>query len=161
MQLSPTSATATESTAALLMGCLESRVPITESQNCTFPAESTLTTVPSERKARPHTRHFWLEGPCKRPSTRIRWLVCPKKDAWGMFRCSNYNLATLDGHWEKLRQRHRKLFSPTKALCLPGVPDGLHHLLLEDLQKLNPRPFAPPRQAPMTKGTATVSVGRS
>lgn len=85
MQL--TSDAARQSTADLLTGWLHSSVPISESQNCTFPAESALTIVPSERKSMSHTTTGnRLRDPLKHRSTRIRWTAWPAKEAPGSLR---------------------------------------------------------------------------
>lgn len=39
-----------------------SSVPRSQSQNCTLPNESELTTVPSDKKAMPHTTHSRFLG---------------------------------------------------------------------------------------------------
>lgn len=53
----PTSDTASERTAEVLTVWDCSSVPRSQSQNCTLPKESEVTTVPLERKAMLHTMH--------------------------------------------------------------------------------------------------------
>lgn len=60
--MSSTSDTASERTAEVLTVWDSSSVPRSQSQNCTLPNESELTTVPSDRKAMLHTTHSRFLG---------------------------------------------------------------------------------------------------
>lgn len=58
--VSPTSDTASESAAEVLTVWDSASVPCSQSQNCTLPKESALTTVPLERREMAHTTHSRL-----------------------------------------------------------------------------------------------------
>lgn len=58
--VSPTCDTASESTAEVLTVWDSASVPCSQSQNCTLPKESALTTVPLDRRVMAHTTHSRL-----------------------------------------------------------------------------------------------------
>lgn len=74
-----TSATAIDCTSAFAMTWLLTSVPVAESHNCTFPTESTLMTVPSDKKATPHTIHLDFVTPRCCLSKTILRVMLPEK----------------------------------------------------------------------------------
>lgn len=78
-----TSATAIDCTSAFAMRWLLTSVPVAESHNCTFPTESTLMTVPSDKKATPHTIHLDLVIPrCCLSKTILRIMLPEKQERY-------------------------------------------------------------------------------